>query len=114
MYQEYMKRIKIPTHRGSVIPFNSWTGLAKSMKELYGQPLHYLTNIHVKRLDRLRIGAEDEDRPLDIVIHPSKAEVSIWLMEEIPRLTSSHHFLAKLWTADPMYHAFIDPIFPRL
>ncbi|KAL6184965.1 hypothetical protein ACLB2K_041100 [Fragaria x ananassa] len=27
MYQEYMKHIPIPTHRGSIIPFTSWMGL---------------------------------------------------------------------------------------
>uniref|UniRef100_A0A5B7BAH6 Protein RDM1 n=1 Tax=Davidia involucrata TaxID=16924 RepID=A0A5B7BAH6_DAVIN len=114
MYQEYMKHVPIPTHRGSVIPFTSWTGLAKSIKQLYGQPLHYLTNIRLKQWDQLRIGADDEDRPLDTVIHPCKAEASIWLIEEVHRLTSSHHHLAKLWLADPRHHAFIDPIFPKL
>ncbi|KAA8539384.1 hypothetical protein F0562_026076 [Nyssa sinensis] len=114
MYQEYMKQIQIPTHRGSVIPYTSWTGLAKSIKQLYGQPLHYLTNIRLKQWDQLRIGADDEDRPLDTIIHPSKAEASIWLIEEVHRLTPSPHHLAKLWLADPMHHAFIDPIFPKL
>ncbi|CAK9154411.1 unnamed protein product [Ilex paraguariensis] len=114
MYQEYMKQIPIPSHRGSVIPFTSWTGLGKSIKQLYGQPLHYLTNIRLKHWDQLRIGAEDEYRTLDTIIHPCKAETSIWLIEEVHRLTSSHHHLATLWLADPMHHAFIDPIFPQL
>ncbi|XP_052189537.1 protein RDM1 [Diospyros lotus] len=114
MYQEYMKQLPIPTHRGSLVPFTSWTGLAKSIKLLYGQPLHYLTNIHLMQLDKMRIGSEDENKPLDIIIHPSKAEASIWLTEEVHRLTTSHHHLAKLWLADPTPHAYIDPIFPKL
>ncbi|XP_052185944.1 trihelix transcription factor ENAP2 isoform X1 [Diospyros lotus] len=114
MYQEYMKQLPIPTHRGSLVPFTSWTGLAKSIKLLYGQPLHYLTNIHLMQLDKMRIGSEDEDKPLDIIIHPCKAEASIWLTEEVHRLTTSHHHLAKLWLADPTSHAYTDPIFPKL
>lgn len=114
MYQEYMKQIPIPTHRGSLIPFSTWQGLAKSLKELYGQPLHYLTNILLKQWDESRIGADDEHKPLDSIIHPSKAEAAIWLMEEAHRLTSSYHHLATLWASDPMHHAFVDPIFHRL
>ncbi|XAR57269.1 hypothetical protein NMG60_11025342 [Bertholletia excelsa] len=114
MYQDYMKQIPIPTQRGSVIPFTSWTGLAKSIKLLYGQPLHYLTNSLLKEWDKMRFGEDDEDKPLDMVIHPCKAEASIWLIEEVHRLTTSHHHLAKLWLADPMPHANIDPILPKL
>ncbi|KAL6971587.1 Protein rdm1 [Sarracenia purpurea var. burkii] len=114
MYQDYMKQIQIPTRRGSVIPFTSWTGLSRSIKQLYGQPLHYLTNILINRWDKMRIGSEDEDIPLDTIIHPCKAEASIWLIEEVHRITTSHHHLAKLWLSDPMPYAFIDPIFPKL
>ncbi|XP_073109714.1 protein RDM1 isoform X5 [Elaeis guineensis] len=112
MYQEYMKQIPIPAHRGSVIPFASWQGLAKSVKQLYGQPLHYLTNILLKQWDLSRVGSEDEHKPLDTIIHPAKAEALIWVTEEVHRLTSSPHHLAKLWASDPMYHAYVDPIFP--
>ncbi|KAK4425646.1 protein RDM1 [Sesamum alatum] len=113
-YQEYMKLIPIPTKRRTLIPYTSWTGLGSSIKKIYEQPLHYLTNIHLKRLDQERLGAEDEDVPLDTIIHPAKAEASIWLIEEVHRCTSSPHHLAQVWTADPMYHAFIDSIFPKL
>ncbi|KAL2229934.1 UNVERIFIED_CONTAM: Protein RDM1 [Sesamum indicum] len=109
-----MKLIPIPTKRGTVIPYTSWTGLGSSMKKMYKQPLHYLTNIHLKRLDQERLGAEDEDVPLDMIIHPSKAEASIWLIEEVHRRTSSSHHLAQVWAADPMYHSFIDAVFPKL
>ncbi|KAK9072781.1 hypothetical protein SSX86_009216 [Deinandra increscens subsp. villosa] len=115
MYQEYMKQIPIPAQRGSVISFTSWSGLAKSMKQMYQQPLHYLTNIRVKEWDRMRGDAADvTDEPLDTIIHPCKAETNIWLMEEVHRLTSSYQFLAKLWLADPMYNASIDSVFPQL
>ncbi|KAJ8633170.1 hypothetical protein MRB53_026506 [Persea americana] len=113
MYQEYMKQIPIPTNRGSVIPFTTWQGLAKSLKKLYGQPLHYLTNITLKQWDELRIGADDEHLPLDTIIHPCKAEATIWLMEEVHRLTSSHHHLVELWASDPMHHAFVDPVIKK-
>ncbi|GLT54351.1 hypothetical protein SLA2020_275540 [Shorea laevis] len=105
MYQEYMKQIPIPIHRGSVIPFTTWMGLGKSIKQLYGQPLHYLTNNLLKQWDQMRIGSEDEHRPLDTIIHPCKAEATIWLTEEVHRSTSSHLHLAKLWLFDPMHHA---------
>lgn len=111
MYQEYMKQITIPTQRESVISFTSWSGLAKSMKQMYQQPLHYLTNIRIKEWDKMR---SDGDEPLDTIIHPCKAETNIWLMEEVHRLTSSHEFLAKLWLADPMYNASIDSVLPQL
>jgi hypothetical protein len=114
MYQEYMKHIAIPTHRGSVIPFTTWMGLGKSIKQLYGQPLHYLTNILLKQWDQLRIGSENEHKPLDTLIHPCKAEATIWLIEEVHRRTSSHLHLAKLWLFDPMHHTFVDSIFPQL
>ena len=114
MYQNYMKQIPIPNLRGSLIPFTSWMGLGRSIKQLYGQPLHYLTNILLKLWDQLRIGSEDEYKPLDYIIHPWKAEASIWLIEEVHRKTSSHLHIAKLWQSDPMHHAFVDSIFPTL
>ncbi|KAL3503919.1 hypothetical protein ACH5RR_033760 [Cinchona calisaya] len=106
IYQEYMKQIPIPSHRGSVVPFTSWTGLGTSLEQLYGQPLHYLTNVHLGQLDQLRFGSEDEDRPLDAIISPTKAEASIWLIEEVHRLSSSHHYLAKIWFNDPFESCF--------
>ncbi|GKV19642.1 hypothetical protein SLEP1_g29871 [Rubroshorea leprosula] len=114
LYQEYMKQVPIPTQRGSIIPFTSWMGLGRSIKQLYGQPLHYLTNILLKQWDQLRFGSEDEDRPLDTIIHPCKAEATIWLIEEMHRRTTSSLHIAKLWQSDPMHYAFVDPIFPDL
>ncbi|KAK7308044.1 hypothetical protein VNO77_41635 [Canavalia gladiata] len=114
MYQDYMKQIPIPSHRGSVIPFTSWMGLGRSIKQLYGQPLHYLTNTLLKQWDQLRIGSEDEYKPLDNIIHPCKAEATVWLIEEIHRQTSSHFHIADLWKVDPMYSGFVDSIFPTL
>lgn len=113
-YQGYMKELPLPTSRGSLIPFTSWVGLSMSIKELYGQPLHYLTNVLLQRWDQARLGADSEDQSLDLIIHPSKAEATIWLVEEIHRLTSSHLQIAQLWGADPMYHMLIDPIIPKL
>ncbi|AES93707.1 DNA polymerase delta, subunit 4 [Medicago truncatula] len=86
MYQNYMEQIPILTSRGSVIPSTLWMGLGKSIKKLYTQPLHYLTNIILKRLDN--------------IIH---------------RQASSHFHLANLWKMDPLYNnGFVDSIFPTL
>ncbi|XP_042489426.1 protein RDM1-like isoform X4 [Macadamia integrifolia] len=111
IYQEYMKQIQIPSHRASVIPYNSWQGLAKSIKQIYRQPLHYLTNVLLKQWDQSRIGTDNEHQPLDTIIHSCKAEATIWLMEEVHRLTASHHHIARLWLSDPMYHSYVDQIF---
>ncbi|CAA7394801.1 unnamed protein product [Spirodela intermedia] len=114
MYQEFMRLLAIPHHRGSVIPFMSWQGLGRSMKQLHGQPLHYLTNLLLKQWDQQRVGAEKEHQRLDSVVHPAKAESFIWVCEEVHRLTCSPFHLAKLWAADDMFHASIDPIFPEI
>ncbi|KAF7806880.1 protein RDM1 [Senna tora] len=114
LYQDYMKQIPIPSHRGSIIPFRSWMGLGKSIKQLYCQPLHYLTNTLLKQWDQLRMGSESEHMPLDNIIHPCKAEASIWLIEEVHRQTTSHLHVAKQWQEDPMHHAFVDSVFPML
>ncbi|XP_074584172.1 protein RDM1-like isoform X2 [Curcuma longa] len=111
MYQEYMGQLHIPSKLGSVVPYTSWQGLAKSLKQLYGQPLHYLTNILMKQWDESRVGHDKEYQHLDTIIHPAKAEALIWVTEEVHRSTTSHHYLAKLWASDPMYHIHIDPIF---
>ncbi|CAN6999604.1 unnamed protein product [Brassica rapa subsp. trilocularis] len=113
-YQGYMKELPLPTSRGSLIPFTSWFGLGMSIKELYGQPLHYLTNVLLQRWDQARLGSDSEVQSLDLIIHPLKAEATIWLVEEIHRLTSSHLQIAELWGSDPMYHMLIDPIIPKL
>lgn len=112
MYQVYMKQIPIPSHRGSIIPFTSWMGLGRSIKQLYGQPLHYLTNILLKHRDQSRMGSDDEHNVLDNTVHPCKAEAGIWLIEEVHRQTSSHLHIAKLWPVDQMHYAFVDSIFP--
>jgi len=114
MYQHYMKHIPVPAYRDSVIPFSSWLGLGRSLKQLYEQPLHYLTNVLLKRWDQQRIGSDDEHRRLDAIIHPVRAETLIWATEEVHRLTTSGQHLASLWASDPMYHAYIDPVFPSI
>ncbi|XP_034589437.1 protein RDM1 isoform X3 [Setaria viridis] len=114
MYQHYMKHIPVPAYRDSLIPFTSWMGLARSLKQLYKQPLHYLTNVLLKRWDQQRIGSDDEHRRLDAVVHPVRAETLIWATEEVHRLTTSGRHLASLWASDPLYHAYIDPVFPSI
>jgi hypothetical protein len=43
-----------------------------------------------------------------------KAEALIWITEEVHRLTTSSQHLASLWASAPMYHAYIDPVFPPI
>ncbi|KAK4798965.1 hypothetical protein SAY86_024330 [Trapa natans] len=114
MYQLYMKEIPIPSKRGSLVPCYSWTELGKSLKIIYRQPLHFLTNILLKQWDQVKIGTRDEDQPLDEIIHPIKAEATIWLIEEVHRLNTSHHHLARLWKADPLHQTYIDSIIPKI
>ncbi|OEL22177.1 Protein RDM1 [Dichanthelium oligosanthes] len=76
MYQQYMKHIPVPAYCDSVIPFTSWLGLGRSLKQLYEQPLHYLTNVLLKRWDQQRIGSGDEHRHLDAIIHPEESNWS--------------------------------------
>ncbi|KAA8534206.1 hypothetical protein F0562_031601 [Nyssa sinensis] len=110
MYQDYMKEIEIPNIRDSAIPFNTWQELANSLKQIYGQPLHYFTKIQLKQWDQSRMGAENEQEPMDKIINPSIAEATIWFIEDIHRRSTSYYYLAKVWLADPIYHAFIDPV----
>ncbi|KAM4094000.1 hypothetical protein ACB094_06G161600 [Castanea mollissima] len=113
-YQEHMKQIPIPPTHGSDVVFITWQGLARSMMEFYGQPLHYLTHVLVKQWDESRIGAEDEDedKPIINIINPIKAETIIWGMEEVHRRRTSHVHLTSLWLCDPGYHAFVDDVIP--
>lgn len=111
-YQDYMMQLPIPTKRGAIIPFTSWSGFGDSTKQLYNQPLHYLTNVYLKQLDRNMIGADDANKRLDTIIHPAKAEVFLWMTEQTHRLTTSPHQLATLWQNNPMYKADIDACAP--
>ncbi|KAK4766293.1 hypothetical protein SAY87_007935 [Trapa incisa] len=114
MYQLYMKEIPVPSERCSAIPCYSWTELGKSLKILYRQPLHYLTNIQLKQWDQAKMGTEDEDQPLDGIIHPIIAEATIWLNEEVHRRSTSHQYLARLWQDDPLHQAYIDSVVPEI
>ncbi|KAJ8746838.1 hypothetical protein K2173_003844 [Erythroxylum novogranatense] len=110
-YQEYMKKIPIPSIKGLPITFFTWQGLAESLKQMYEQPLHYLTYKLLQEWDHSRIGTPDECKPLDCIFHPSKAEATIWVMEEVHRQCTSHHHLANLWLSDPvLYSEFVHPI----
>ncbi|GKV42418.1 hypothetical protein SLEP1_g49826 [Rubroshorea leprosula] len=54
------------------------------------------------------------DTPLDIIVHPFKAEATIWLIEETHLHTTYSHHIAKLRLSDPMHDDFVDPILPEL
>ncbi|KAG5580657.1 hypothetical protein H5410_051284 [Solanum commersonii] len=113
-FQVIFLKFPLRTQRGFVIRFTSWVGFAASMKEFYGQPLHYLTNVQMKKFDQMRLGADNEDVPLDTVINPSIAEATIWIIEEVHMCTSSHHYITRIWLVDPMYPRHVDANFPEL
>ncbi|KDP26908.1 hypothetical protein JCGZ_18066 [Jatropha curcas] len=111
-YQQCMKQILIPASGATVspIPFISWQGLAKSIKQKYEQPLHYLTDKLLKEWDQSR--EENDKLLLEDIIDPAKAETTIWVVEQFHRQCSSPQFLAKLWRSDPFYQDFVHPIIP--
>ncbi|XVF75343.1 hypothetical protein PTKIN_Ptkin13bG0180500 [Pterospermum kingtungense] len=112
-YQEYMKQLPVPValESSSIVPFITWKSLADSMKQKYEQPLHYLTHMHLKQWDQSR-ASTNETNPIGNVIHPTKAEATVWVVEEFNRHFACHQFLAKLWLSDPNYHDFVDALVP--
>ncbi|KAJ6987405.1 protein RDM1-like [Populus alba x Populus x berolinensis] len=114
IYQEYMKQIPVPSSTcGLPVSYMTWQELARTIKQVYGQPLHYLTNKLLKQWDQLRIGTKDESKPLDNIIDPIKAVATVWGMEEFHRQCSSHQHLAKLWLSDPLQHDSLDKTVPH-
>ncbi|KAJ4824757.1 hypothetical protein Tsubulata_024388 [Turnera subulata] len=107
-YQEYMKQIPIPKMcGGEPFSFISWQELANSMKQRYGQPFHHLTHKLLKLWDQSRMV---DNGPLDRIIQPSKAESTIWAIEEIHRQCTSPDHLAQILLSDPSDPDFVDPI----
>ena len=106
-----MKQLSVPVAQesSSILPFNTWQNLAELMKQKYEQPLHYLTHILLKQWDQSR-ASTNEIKPIGNVIHPSKAEATVWVIEEFNRQFACHHYLAKLWLSDPNYHDFVDTV----
>lgn len=111
-YQKCMKIKPVPKARLEYAVVVNWQGLAKTLKNLYGQPIHYLTYKLCKEWDGSRFGSEDEEKPLDAIIDWSSAEATIWKVEEVHRLCTSPIHLAKLWLSDPEYQAFVDEVVP--
>uniref|UniRef100_A0A2C9USF0 Uncharacterized protein n=2 Tax=Manihot esculenta TaxID=3983 RepID=A0A2C9USF0_MANES len=113
-YQQLMKHIPIPTSAsiGTVteISFISWQGLANSIKQRHEQPLHYLTHKLLREWDESRIGSNDENKALEDIIDPAKAEATIWVVEQFHRQFSSPQHLTKLWLSDPLHQDFVDSI----
>ena len=107
-----MKRKPIPQARLREAVVVNWQGLAKTLKNLYGQPLHYLTVLLCKQWDQSRFGGDDEGKPLDAIFKWRNAESTIWRVEEIHRLCTSPIHLAMLWLSDPEYRAFVDEVVP--
>ncbi|GMI87131.1 DEFECTIVE IN MERISTEM SILENCING 7, RNA-DIRECTED DNA METHYLATION 1 [Hibiscus trionum] len=89
----------------------TWQRLGESMRQKYEQPLHYLTQILLKQWDESRGNNEVMLRqPIGNVIDPSKAEASVWVIEQFNRQFASHHYIAKLWISDPKYRYFVDDL----
>ncbi|KAK6933182.1 Protein RDM1, plant [Dillenia turbinata] len=108
LYQRYMKSIQIPDLLKLEIPFATWQDLAQAIKILYKQPLHYLTNVLLEKWDHSRMGTKDDQKPMDEIIHPIKAEELIWMIESIHRSNTDYFYLAGLWVSHPDHQAFID------
>lgn len=106
-YQESMKQMEVPSGdaRATASSFINWQGLAKWMIETYKQPLHYLTHKLLKQWDEPKV-----EKTLDSIIDPTKAQDTIWVVEEYNRKCSSHLYLAKLWLSDPMHPHFLNSI----
>ncbi|KAK6933185.1 Protein RDM1, plant [Dillenia turbinata] len=85
IYQQKMKSIPIPTSREYEIFFETWQDLAQAMKSLYGQPLHYLTNVLLKQWDLSRIEIKGKKLSMDEIFDEREAEDLVWLVEEIHR-----------------------------
>lgn len=92
------------------ISFISWQGLANSIKQRHEQPLHYLTHKLLREWDESRIGSNDENKALEDIIDPAKAEATIWVVEQFHRQFSSPQHLTKLWLSDPLHQDFVDSI----
>lgn len=111
-YQKHMKKTPIPRARLSHAVAVNWQGLARSLKNLYGQPLHYLTHRLCKQWDKSRFGGDDGEKPLESIFSGNKAEAIIWEVEAVHRVSTSHIYLANLWLADPEFYAFVDEVIP--
>ncbi|XP_054782557.1 protein RDM1-like [Prosopis cineraria] len=109
-YQKRMKKTPIPRARLSNAMAVNWQGLAKTLENSYGQPLHYLTHMLCKQWDKSRFGAEDGEKPLDSILSAEKAESILWEVEAVHRLSSSHVHLSTLWLTDPHFEAFVDQV----
>ncbi|KAK7394200.1 hypothetical protein VNO78_14722 [Psophocarpus tetragonolobus] len=110
-YQKQMKKKAIPKYRINEVVVVNWKGLAKSMKRLYGQPLHYLTHKLCKEWDKSRFGSKDEEKPLNAIYDNWRdAEDTVWKVEEVHRLCTSPLHLAMLWLHDPEYHIIINEV----
>ncbi|KAJ8443144.1 hypothetical protein Cgig2_005695 [Carnegiea gigantea] len=106
IYQEYMKKIPIPSPVPNTIECKTWGELALGMEELYKQPLHYLTYAILKEWDKSRVGGDNEKKALGQVMNPLLAQATIWCIEQVHRCTTSSQYLANLWLSDPGYVYF--------
>ncbi|WVZ06373.1 hypothetical protein V8G54_019719 [Vigna mungo] len=109
-YQKKMEKKSIPRERLKEMVVVNWRGLAKTMKTLYGQPLHYLTEELCKEWDKSRIGSKNEEKALNSILSWREAEETVWKVEAVHRLCTSPVHLALLWLNDPQYHLIVDEV----
>ncbi|XP_022635271.1 protein RDM1-like [Vigna radiata var. radiata] len=109
-YQKKMEKKSIPRERLKEMVVVNWRGLAKTMKTLYGQPLHYLTEELCKEWDKSRIGSKNEEKALNSILSWREAEETVWKVEAVHRLCTSPVHLALLWLHDPQYHLVVDQV----
>jgi len=111
-YQEKMEKKSIPRHGSKEMVVVSWKGLAKTLKTLYGQPLHYLTQKLCKEWDKSRFGSDNEEKPLNAMFSWREAEDTVWRVEAVHRLCTSPVHLAVLWLDDPEYLLIANEVIP--
>jgi len=105
-----MENKPIPKYGLKEMVVVNWKGLAKTLKTLYGQPLHYLTHKLCKEWDKSKFGSKNEEKPLNAVFSWHEAEDTIWKVEAVHRRCTSPVHLAVLWLDDPEYHVTVNEV----
>ncbi|KAK7374840.1 hypothetical protein VNO80_08283 [Phaseolus coccineus] len=109
-YQTKMENKDIPRDGVKEMMVVNWKGLAKTLKTLYGQPLHYLTQKLCNEWDKSRFGSDNEEKPLSAIFSWREAVDTIWRVEAVHRLCTSPVHLAVLWLDDPEYRVIVNEV----
>ncbi|KAK7273005.1 hypothetical protein RIF29_14051 [Crotalaria pallida] len=111
-YQKCMKKWVVPEARLNETVIVNWQSLVKTLRRMYGQPMHYLTIKQCKEWDKSRLGSEDEGKPFESIMKLKDAEETLWHVERVHRRCTSPIYLAMLWRSDPEYLAYVNEVVP--